>query len=130
MFARTASALKTTALRSGASAFANVGLPAPGKPMMRILTIHMPLSLAGRPSGDDFPARNSARNSLLVKGLRRDFCEGRKQIVDDTTALGLDFRSHRHAASERYDHSLDLHCAFLQRYSCWKHEVLQLPWNA
>jgi hypothetical protein len=35
--ARTASALKTTALSSGASAFAKAVLPAPGRPMTRIL---------------------------------------------------------------------------------------------
>src|SRR6476646_6342856 len=41
-FARTASALNTTALSSGASAFASVVLPAPGRPMIRILRISIP----------------------------------------------------------------------------------------
>src|SRR5262249_44881698 len=36
ILARTASALKTTALRSGASVLARVVLPAPGNPMIRI----------------------------------------------------------------------------------------------
>src|SRR3954469_6752306 len=41
-FARTASALNTTALSSGASAFASVVLPAPGRPMIRILRSSIP----------------------------------------------------------------------------------------
>jgi|RhiMetdeSRZDD1v2_1073273.scaffolds.fasta_scaffold25030_3 hypothetical protein len=46
-FARTASALNTTALSNGASAFASVVLPAPGRPMIRILRIGVPLVRLG-----------------------------------------------------------------------------------
>src|SRR6478609_7009407 len=41
-FARTASALNTTALSSGASTLASVVLPAPGRPMIRIRRISIP----------------------------------------------------------------------------------------
>jgi len=55
-FARTASALNTTALRSGASAVASVVLPAPGRPMMRILRIAL-LSSAQLKKLDDCGSR-------------------------------------------------------------------------
>src|SRR5580658_8202191 len=63
--ARTASALKTTALMSGASALASVVLPAPGSPMIKILRF------TSAPSVRPWPASIAAILKGVVAALRR-----------------------------------------------------------
>src|SRR5580700_11431779 len=63
--ARTASALKTTALMSGASALARVVLPAPGSPMIKILRF------TSAPSVRPWPASIAAILKGVVAALRR-----------------------------------------------------------